>query len=116
MTELLRQLDVGNPEAEEIVFRKQFKKLRQIASQVLNTHGGNFGGSRRFEEPATVPPTGSMLGRPPDAVAWTGSTKPTVKSSKISMSIRWSVMPGDTYAAIPPGKQIEIVRGLPGGI
>jgi len=39
MTELLRQLDAGDPEAEEIVFRKQFKKLRQIASQILNTHG-----------------------------------------------------------------------------
>jgi hypothetical protein len=47
-----------------------------------------------------------MLGRPPDAVAWTGSTKATVKPSKTSMSIRWSAMPGDTYAAIPPGKQI----------
>jgi hypothetical protein len=24
------------------------------------------------------------------------------------MSIRWSAMPGDTYAAIPPGKQIPL--------
>src|ERR1019366_4113637 len=54
-----------------------------------------------FEEPATGPPTGSMLGRPPDAAAWTGSTKATVKPSKTSMSIRWSAIPGDTYAAIP---------------
>src|ERR1019366_7243817 len=68
-----------------------------------------------FEEPATGPPTGSMLGRPPDAVACTGSTKATVKPSKTSMSIRWSAMPGDTYAAIPPGKQIpSAMLVLPG--
>ena len=50
--------------------------------------------------------TGSMLDRPPDAVAWIGSTKPTPTPSKTSMSIRWSVMPADIYAAIPPCKQI----------
>src|ERR1035441_6891939 len=59
-----------------------------------------------FGEPATGPPTGSTLGRPPDAVAWTGSTKATVKPSKTSTFTRWSAMPDDTYAAIPPGKQI----------
>src|SRR5450631_2534759 len=60
-----------------------------------------------FGEPATGPPTGSTLGRPPDAVAWTGSTKATVKPSKTSTFTRWSAMPDDTYAAIPPGKQIQ---------
>src|SRR5450631_36664 len=60
-----------------------------------------------FGEPATGPPTGSTLGRPPDAVAWTGSTKATVKTSKTSTFTRWSAMPDDTYAATPPGKQIQ---------
>ena len=53
--------------------------------------------------------TGSMLDRPPDAVAWIGSTKPTPTPSKTSMSIRWSVMPADIYAAIPPCKQILLL-------
>src|SRR5450755_1310835 len=65
-----------------------------------------------FEEPATGPPTGSTLGRPPDAVAWTGSTKATVKPSKTSTFTRWSAMPDDTYAAIPPGKQIRLIQLL----
>jgi hypothetical protein len=59
-----------------------------------------------FEEPATGPPTGSMWGRPPGTVAWTGSTKRTAKPSKTSTSARWSAMPGSIYAAILPGKQI----------
>ena len=61
----------------------------------------------RFRGPATGPPTGSMLGRPPDAAAWIGSTKATVKPSKTSMSTRWSATPGDTYAVILPGKPIR---------
>src|SRR5437868_6189857 len=66
-----------------------------------------------FEEPATGPPTGSMLDRPPDAVAWIRSTKPTPTPSKTSMSIRWSVMPADIYAAIPPCKQIRYLISNP---
>jgi len=52
-------------------------------------------------------PTGSMLGRPADAVVWIGSTKPMVKPSKPFMCIRCSAMPGDTYIAIPPCKPIH---------
>src|SRR5438105_7069919 len=59
--------------------------------------------------------TGSMLDRPPDAVAWIGSTKPTPTPSKTSMSIRWSVMPADIYAAIPPCKQIQAAPHTAGG-
>src|SRR6266581_7588148 len=60
-----------------------------------------------FEEPATEPPTGSISGRPPDVVAWTGSTKTTAEPSKTSTSIRWFVMPANGYALIRPGKQIR---------
>jgi hypothetical protein len=37
--------------------------------------------------PATAPPTGSMSGRPPGAVAWTVSTKPTVEQLRTSTFI-----------------------------
>src|SRR3989449_3905405 len=59
-----------------------------------------------FEELATALPTGSIWGRPPVGVAWTGNTKPTLKPSKTSTCTRWSAMPGNAYAAIPRGKQI----------
>src|SRR2546425_1604086 len=61
-----------------------------------------------FEEPATEPPTGSISGRPPDAVAWTESTKTTAEPSKTSTSIHWFVMPGNGYALIRPGNQIPL--------
>jgi len=61
-----------------------------------------------FEEPATEPPTGSISGRPPDAVAWTESTKTTAEPSKTSSSIHWFVMPGNGYALIRPGNQIPL--------
>src|SRR5713226_5983567 len=60
-----------------------------------------------FAEPAIGPPTGPTSGRPPGAVAWTESTKLTVKPSKTSMSIHWSVMPGNVYAATLRGNQIQ---------
>ena len=41
---------------------------------------------RVFAEPATGRQTGSMLGRPPDAAAWTESTKVTANPSKTSIS------------------------------
>src|SRR5260370_21093940 len=61
-----------------------------------------------FAGRATAPPTGSMLGRLPAAVAWTGSTKTTVEPSKTSMSTRWCAMLGNGYAAVQPGKQIQL--------
>jgi hypothetical protein len=63
----------------------------------------------RFREPATVPPTGSMSGRPPDAVAWIASTKPTVERLKTSTFILWCAMPGNDYAEISRGKQIRLI-------
>src|SRR5438094_1644033 len=53
-----------------------------------------------FAEPAIGRPTGSMSGKPLDAVAWTGSTPLTVKRSKISTFIRWCAMRGNGYAWI----------------
>jgi Domain of unknown function (DUF4338) len=55
----------------------------------------------------TVLPTGCMSGKPPDAVAWTRSTKPTVKPSKTSTSIRWCATSVSSYAVISRGKQIR---------
>src|SRR5215469_5019048 len=63
-----------------------------------------------FEEPATEPPTGSILGRLPDAVAWTGSTKTTAARSKTSMSTRRCAMHSNGYALIQPGRQIRLLR------
>src|SRR5712691_11999 len=63
-----------------------------------------------FAEPAIGPPTGPTSGRPPGAVAWTESTKLTVKPSKTSMSIHWSVMPGNVYAATLRGNQILLSK------
>jgi len=53
-----------------------------------------------FAEPAIAPPTGFMLGKPPDVVAWTGRTPLTVKQSKISMFIRWRATCASSYAGI----------------
>src|ERR1035441_5354346 len=61
-----------------------------------------------FAGPAIGPPTGPMLGKPPGAGAWTGNIKTTVKLSKTSTCIRWSAMPGNSCAVIPPGKQIRL--------
>src|SRR4030095_2877996 len=51
-------------------------------------------------DPAIPPPTGFMLGKPPDVVAWTGRTPLTVKRSKISMFIRWRATRASSYAGI----------------
>jgi hypothetical protein len=53
-----------------------------------------------FGEPAIALPTGSMSGKPPDAVAWIGSTKLMVRPSKISTFIRWCVVRGNGYAGV----------------
>src|SRR5712691_2540556 len=63
-----------------------------------------------FAEPATERPTGPMSGKPPDAVAWIGSTKLTVKRSKISTFIRWCATRGSGYAEIPRCKQIQRIK------
>ena len=60
-----------------------------------------------FAGPATEPPTGCMSGEPPDAAAWTASTKLTVLLSKTSTSIRWSATSVSNYAVISRGKQIQ---------
>src|SRR5215472_10658371 len=55
-----------------------------------------------FAELAIERPTGFTRDKPPVAVAWTGSTRPTGKPSKTFTSTRWSVMPGKDSAVIPP--------------
>src|SRR5690349_14749545 len=65
-----------------------------------------------FTGPATVLPTGSMLDKPLDAVAWTGSIRFTVKPSKISTSIPWYATSASSYAVIPRGKQIPLEEDL----
>jgi hypothetical protein len=56
-----------------------------------------------FAELAIEQPTGSTWDKPPVVVAWTGGTRPTGKPTKTFASTRWSVMPGNDSAAIPPG-------------
>src|SRR2546425_7389764 len=60
-----------------------------------------------FAAPVTERPTGSMWDRPPGAAVWIGSTRLTVRQSKISTPIRWCVTHGSSYAAILCGKQIH---------
>src|SRR6266704_7201884 len=60
-----------------------------------------------FAGPATVLPTGCMLGKPQDAAAWTASIKLTAKPSKTSTSIRWCRRSVSSYAVISYGKQIR---------
>jgi RNA polymerase sigma factor (TIGR02999 family) len=42
MTQLLEELDRGGPGSEEAVFRRQYGKLRKIASRVLGACGGGL--------------------------------------------------------------------------
>src|SRR4051812_4923717 len=42
MTQLLHELDKGDPRTEEAVFRRQYSKLRKLASQVLSACGGGL--------------------------------------------------------------------------
>src|ERR1700687_1514302 len=60
-----------------------------------------------FAERATERPTGSMWERPPAAAAWTATTTPTAKRSKMFTFIRWCATRGSSYAAISRGKQIR---------
>src|SRR6266545_1780227 len=62
-----------------------------------------------FAEPAIERPTGSMWDRPPGAAAWTGTTTPTARRSKMFTFIRWCAPRGSSYAAISRGKQIQAV-------
>ncbi len=40
MTQILQQLDAGDPSTEELVYRMQYGNLRRLASQVLGACGG----------------------------------------------------------------------------
>ncbi len=42
ITQLLQELDRGDPASEEALFRRQYGKLRKIASQVLSASGGGL--------------------------------------------------------------------------
>src|SRR3989442_5159478 len=69
-----------------------------------------------FAAPVTERPTGSMWDRPPGAAVWIGSTRLTVRQSKISTPIRWCVTHGSSYAAILCGKQIQPEMVTPNGL
>src|SRR6266550_7433830 len=60
-----------------------------------------------FAERATERPTGSMWEKPLAAAAWTATTPPTAKRSKMFTFIRWCATRGSSYAAISRGKQIR---------
>src|SRR5689334_1619656 len=53
-----------------------------------------------FAGPAIGLPTGSTSDKPPDAVAWTGSTPLTVRPSRISMYIRWRGTRDNIYVGV----------------
>src|SRR4029079_10651945 len=59
-----------------------------------------------FVEPATGRPTGSILGKPAGAVAWTGRIPLPAKLSKISMFTRCCATRGSGYAGVK-------IRGSP---